>query len=159
MTIRLSATHKDEYANFDSNDMNGVGFQRYFNARNCLDASVSFRIGKALEVRLDASNLTKTRTFEYFKNFDPSTVALYGADQSRTENGFQAGRTLQLTLRGSFWQGLLERKTYKPTVRRGWMRWPCRSMRITSSRLTGVAFRTCSLKQPSSRHQPSAPSR
>ena len=37
-------------------------------------------------------NLTQTKTFEHFKNYDP-TKASYGDDASRIESGYAAGRT------------------------------------------------------------------
>jgi iron complex outermembrane recepter protein len=101
-STRVSFNHKDAFANTGSNDMNGVGFQRWFNARNYTDLTVGYKVLKNLEVRMDVINLTKTKTYEYFKNYDPAKQAIYGDDTSRIENGFQAGRTIQLTLRGSF---------------------------------------------------------
>ena len=100
-SARVSFTHKDAFANTGSNDMNGVGFQRWFNARDYVDFTIGYKVLKNIELRLDLINLTQTKTYEYFKNYDP-TKAKYGDDHSRIENGFAAGRTVQLTLRGSF---------------------------------------------------------
>ncbi len=101
-SVRGSYTKRAAYANDGSNDMNGAGFQRWFNERSYVDATIGYKVSKNFELRFDALNIMKTKTFEYFKNYDPSRAGLYGNDESRTENGFQAGRTLQLTLRGTF---------------------------------------------------------
>jgi iron complex outermembrane recepter protein len=101
-STRVSYTKRDAFANDGSNDSNGVGFQRWFNERAYTNFAIGYKIYKSYELRFDILNLTKTKSFEYFRNYDPSLAAQRGSDESRTENGFIAGRTYQLTLRGSF---------------------------------------------------------
>lgn len=100
-SARVSFTHKDAFANTGSNDMNAVGFQRWFNARDYVDFTIGYKVLKNIELRMDLINLTQTKTFEYFKSYG-AIAGKYGDDNSRVESAFAAGRTVQLTLRGSF---------------------------------------------------------
>jgi iron complex outermembrane recepter protein len=102
ISTRVSYTKRAAYANDGSNDMNGVGFQRWFNERAYTNLAFGYKPFKGYELRFDVLNLTKTKVYEYFKNYDPSLAGQRGSDESRTENGFIAGRTYQLTLRGTF---------------------------------------------------------
>jgi iron complex outermembrane recepter protein len=101
-SLRVAYTKRDAFANDGSNDSNGIGFQRWFNERAYTNLAAGYKINKMFELRFDVLNLTKTKTFEYFKNYDPNLAAQRGNDESRIENGWQSGRTYQLTLRGSF---------------------------------------------------------
>ncbi len=108
-SARLSYNHKDEFADTFTTDMNPVGFNKWNSERSYIDVTVGYKILKSLELRLDLINLTKTKTYTYFKRYvdvgqgsATGPTVNYGDDKSRVENGFQAGRTVQLTLRGSF---------------------------------------------------------
>ncbi len=96
--FRTSYNKKSEYANFTNTALNPLGYQRWFNARAFLDASVSYKFNKFVEVRLDATNLTNTRTFEVLRHFEGRN----GNEESRLEGANQAGRNYSLTLRGAF---------------------------------------------------------
>jgi iron complex outermembrane recepter protein len=114
-SARAAYSHTAAYANTGAltntvvNEMNPQGFQRWFNKRDYLDVSVGYQVLKNLQVRLDVINLTKTKTYEYFKRYTDvgqgsatGPKVTYNGDESRIEGGLQAGRTIQLTLRGSF---------------------------------------------------------
>ncbi|MBC7938579.1 MAG: TonB-dependent receptor, partial [Chitinophagaceae bacterium] len=108
-SARVSYTHKDDYADTFTTDMNAVGFNKWNSKRSYTDLTIGYKVLKNLELRLDVINLTKTKTYTYFKRFvdvgqgsATGPVVNYGDDTSRIENGYQAGRTIQLTLRGSF---------------------------------------------------------
>jgi len=98
LSLRTSYNHKSAFVNNIQTLANNVGYQRWFNARGFLDASVGYKINDMLEVRLDGANLTNTRTFDYLRQFDDK----YGDPQSRIDFGYQAGRTTTLSLRGKF---------------------------------------------------------
>jgi iron complex outermembrane recepter protein len=104
ISTRVSYTKRDAFANdtTSGNDSNGVGFQRFFNERSYVNLAFGYKFFKNYELRFDVLNLTKTKVFEYFKNYDPNLAAQRGSDESRTEAGFVAGRTYQLTVRGTF---------------------------------------------------------
>ena len=95
--LRVAYNHKSEWANPDTGP-NQYGFQRINNARGYLDASVGYKISKALEVRVDGINLTNQKTYEFFRNFEGK----FGDENSRIEGGSQAGRGIAISLRGSF---------------------------------------------------------
>jgi iron complex outermembrane receptor protein len=95
--VRAAFNHKSEWANTDS-QANLYGFQRFFNERGYMDASVGYKFSKALEVRFDASNITNAKTYEFFRNFEGK----YGDEKSRLDNAVQAGRGYSVSLRGSF---------------------------------------------------------
>ncbi len=101
-SLRVAYTKRDAYANDGSNDSNGIGFQRWFNERAYTNLAMGYKFSKMFELRFDVLNLTKTKTFEFFKNYDQNLAAQRGNDESRIDGGAQAGRTYQLTLRGSF---------------------------------------------------------
>lgn len=63
-----------------------------------LDASISYRFNTALEVRLDALNLTNENTYIYYEDPDGPS----GNGQSRRDNSFYNGRTFSLGVRGGF---------------------------------------------------------
>jgi hypothetical protein len=84
--LRISAT-----------PVNPLGHQAWFNARGYLDASMGYKINQYLELRLDAQNLTNTRTFNFFRNFEGK----YGDEKSRIEGASVGGRTVSLRTRWS----------------------------------------------------------
>lgn len=98
LAIRTSYNHKSEFANQGAPVLNQLGYNRWFNKRGYLDASVSYRFNDALELRLDGANLTNQRTYDFLRHFDGK----YGDEHSRLENANLAGKTFTLTLRGKF---------------------------------------------------------
>ncbi|MES3022477.1 MAG: TonB-dependent receptor [Pseudomonadota bacterium] len=98
LALRTSYNHKSQYANAGAPALNALGYNRWFNERGYLDASVSYKFSDALEVRLDAANLTNQRTYDFLNHFEGK----YGDPHSRIENANLAGRTMTLTLRGKF---------------------------------------------------------
>jgi iron complex outermembrane recepter protein len=95
--LRLAYNHKSEWANADTG-ANVYGFQRFNVARGYLDASVGYKFSKWLEVRLDGTNLTNQRTYEFFRHFEGK----FGDEKSRIDNATQVGRGYSISLRGSF---------------------------------------------------------
>jgi len=96
--LRGTYNWKSEYANADDNGTNAYGFQRWFNARGTLDASVGYKFSKALELRVDATNLTNTKTYDFFRNFE----GRFGDEESRVDNANILGRGFSINLRGTF---------------------------------------------------------
>ncbi len=94
--VRLSYNYKDKSILETAN--NGSDLQRWTNGRGILDASLSYKVNSAIELRLDALNLNNAVTYEYF--VDPS--GKYGDGTSRRDNAFYDGRTILLGLRGRF---------------------------------------------------------
>jgi len=95
---RVTYNHKSEVANIGQGSITDIGFQRVANARGYLDATISYRFRKWLEFRIDATNITNTQTFDFFRNVN----GLYGDEQSRVENAVQNGRVITFGIRGSF---------------------------------------------------------
>lgn len=98
LSLRTSYNHKSEYANFNNTSVNPLGYQRWFNARGYLDASIAYKFSDAFELRLDGSNLSNTRTYEVLRHFEGRN----GDEESRLEGANLAGRTLTLSVRGKF---------------------------------------------------------
>ena len=98
VSLRTTYNYRSNVATIGATNDNTLGFQRYQNARGFLDATVSYRFAKWLEVRIDGSNLTNTKTFEYFKDLQ----GLYGDEQSRLEGALQNGRAITVGIRGAF---------------------------------------------------------
>lgn len=98
LALRTSYNYKSAFANFNQTATVSQGFQRWFNARGYLDASVGYKVSKNLELRLDVANIGKTKTYEFFRQFEGQ----FGDENSRIEQGAQSGRTFTLGLRGSF---------------------------------------------------------
>ncbi|WP_165390721.1 TonB-dependent receptor [Pseudoduganella lutea] len=98
LALRTSYNHKTEFANQGAPALNPLGYNRWFNERGYLDASVSYKFSDALELRLDGSNLTNERTYDFLRHFE----GRYGDEHSRIENANLAGKTFTLTLRGKF---------------------------------------------------------
>jgi iron complex outermembrane receptor protein len=94
--LRLSYNYKDKNILETSN--NGSDFQRWVVGRGILDASVSYKVTKDIDVRLDALNLNNAIAYEYFK--DPS--GKYGDGKSRRDNALYDGRTILVGIRGRF---------------------------------------------------------
>jgi len=96
--LRLSYNHKSEWAGPTETGGNKYGFQRMNIERGYLDASVGYKVSKALEVRFDATNLTNQKAYEVFRSVD----GRFGDEHSRIEGGLQAGRGFSISLRGNF---------------------------------------------------------
>jgi TonB-dependent receptor len=70
----------------------------YFAATGYLDATVSYKLTKSLELRLDAQNLTEEYTYIFYEDPDGSS----GNGSSRRDNSVAYGRTISLGIRGNF---------------------------------------------------------
>ncbi|HEX8555584.1 MAG TPA: TonB-dependent receptor, partial [Sphingomonas sp.] len=95
---RVTYNRKSEVATINQGSLQDIGFQRVANARGYLDAVISYRFTKAFEVRIDATNITNTKTFDFFRNVN----GLYGDEQSRVTGANQNGRVITAGIRGSF---------------------------------------------------------
>ena len=96
--FRTSYNKKSEFANFSNTALNPLGYQRWNNKRAYLDASISYKFNKYLELRLDGTNLTDTRTYEFLRHFEGRN----GNEHSRLEGANNPGKNYSLTLRGAF---------------------------------------------------------
>jgi len=97
LSTRASYTYRSEQFTGNANN-NGLNFQQFANARSYLDASIGYKFFKWLEVRLDAQNLTNTKTYE----FSRSLTGQFGDENVRADQAFQSGRTFTFGIRGSF---------------------------------------------------------
>jgi iron complex outermembrane recepter protein len=97
VSARASYTYKGERFN-GTNQNNGIDIQNWESPRSYLDASVGYKFAKWLEVRIEGQNLTNTRTYVFGRQVD----GLYGDENSRVDNAYQAGRTFSFGIRGSF---------------------------------------------------------
>ncbi len=98
LALRTSYNHKSEFANQGAPALNPLGYNRWYNKRGYLDASVSYKFSDALELRLDGANLNSQRTYDFLRQFEGK----YGDENSRIESANVAGRTFTLTMRGKF---------------------------------------------------------
>jgi iron complex outermembrane recepter protein len=102
-SARTSYTWRDEQFEGGNNSFaltqnNGINGQIWSNARGYLDASIGYKLNRMFEVRLEAQNLTKTRTY----NFQRQRDGLYGDENSRVEGAFQNGTNISIGIKGSF---------------------------------------------------------
>ncbi len=97
-SIRLSWNHKSEVASVNDTNTQVIGLQRYANPRGYLDATASYKFAKWLELRVDVINITKTETFQFFRDVQ----GRFGDEQSRIEGATQNGRTITVGIRGAF---------------------------------------------------------
>jgi iron complex outermembrane recepter protein len=97
LSMRASYTYRSEQFTGSTNN-NGLDFQQFNNARSYVDASIGYKFFKWLEVRIDAQNLTNTKTFE----FSRSLTGQFGNENVRADQAFQSGRTFTFGIRGSF---------------------------------------------------------
>ena len=95
---RVTYNHKSEVANIGQSSITDIGFQRIANARGYVDATVSYKFRSWLEFRIDATNITNTQTYDFFRNVN----GVYGDEQSRVEGATQNGRVITFGIRGSF---------------------------------------------------------
>ncbi len=98
LAIRASYNFKSEVANVGQTSTNQIGLQRWNNERGYLDASISYQFSPLIELRLDATNLTNTETYDFFRSFE----GLYGDENSRLTGVAQNGSFYTISLRGSF---------------------------------------------------------
>jgi iron complex outermembrane recepter protein len=100
--VRATYTYRTEAgtsnANTGANINNGNDQIPYLSPLGYLDASVSYKLTDAIELRLDALNLTNENTYIYYK--DPEGPS--GNGESRRDNSFYNGRTLSFGVRGQF---------------------------------------------------------
>jgi len=97
LSVRGSYTYRSEQFTGNQNT-NGLDFQQFNNPRSYLDASISYKFFKWLEVRIDGQNLTNTKTFE----FSRSLTGQFGDETVRADQAFQNGRVFTFGIRGSF---------------------------------------------------------
>lgn len=98
VALRVTYNWKDEVATLNQGSLQDIGFQRVANARGYLDATIAYKFQPWLELRVDATNITNTKTFDFFRNVN----GLYGDEQSRVTGANQNGRIITVGIRGSF---------------------------------------------------------
>jgi iron complex outermembrane recepter protein len=98
ISLRTSFTHRTP--NFAGNifQNNGINTQIWNSARTYVDAAIGYRFRPWLEFRVDMQNLTNTRTFQFARQRD----GLFGDENSRVDNAYEAGRTISFGIRGNF---------------------------------------------------------
>lgn len=70
----------------------------YNAAQGFLDATVSYRLSEAIELRIDALNITNTNSYIYYEDPDQPS----GNGKTRRDNSFFNGRTISFGIRGRF---------------------------------------------------------
>jgi iron complex outermembrane receptor protein len=97
--FRTSYNYKGRSLHGDNPKNNGDDLIRWRAGRGYLDANVSYRINDALEVRLEALNLSNTLAYDYFED----ATGKYGlGDKTRMDYAKYDGRTFKIGLRGKF---------------------------------------------------------
>lgn len=96
LAVRTSYNYRGENAR--SNVNTGNDQIQYDSEQGFLDASISYRISDAIELRVDALNLGNENTFMY--SSDPDGPS--GNGYSRRDNSFFNGRTFSFGVRGGF---------------------------------------------------------
>lgn len=97
--FRTSYNYKGRSLHGDTPKNNGDDLIRWRAGRGYLDANVSYRISDALEIRLEALNLSNTLAYDYFED----ATGQYGrGDKTRMDYAKYDGRTFKIGLRGRF---------------------------------------------------------
>lgn len=103
LSLRASYTYRAEQ--FEGGNVtsfltqnNGIDTQIWSNGRGYLDASAGYKVTKNIEFRIDAQNLTNTRTFQFARQKDGK----YGDEKSRVDNAFKNGINLTFGVRANF---------------------------------------------------------
>jgi iron complex outermembrane receptor protein len=96
--VRTSYNYRGKSVPDGSQINNGNDQIPYNSELGFLDASISYRFNDALEVRVDALNLTNENTYLYYEDPDGPS----GNGSSRRDNSFFNGRTFSLGIRGGF---------------------------------------------------------
>ena len=97
--FRTSYNYKGRSLHGDNPKNNGDDLIRWRAGRGYLDANVSYKINDALEVRLEALNLSNTLAYDYFED----ATGKYGlGDRTRMDYAKYDGRTFKIGLRGKF---------------------------------------------------------
>lgn len=103
LSVRLSGTYRDENFSGGTNPTalqqnNGIDTQIWNAPRTYFDASIGYKLFKWLEFRIDAQNLTNTRSYQFARQLDGK----FGDEKVRVDNAFEPGRTISFGIRGSF---------------------------------------------------------
>jgi len=94
----LRASYNYRAKNAVTNVNNGNDQIPYFAALGFLDGTISYRFSDALELRIDALNLTNEDTYTYYEDPDQRS----GNGRGRRDNSFFNGRTFSFGIRGGF---------------------------------------------------------
>jgi iron complex outermembrane receptor protein len=99
LAFRTSYNYKGRWLHKDTLSNLGDDMLRWQAGRGYLDANVSYKISDALEVRLEALNLSNTLAYDYFED----ATGQYGrGDKTRMDYAKYDGRTFKIGLRGKF---------------------------------------------------------
>ena len=94
----LRASYNYRAKSGSTNTNNGNDQIPYNSALGFLDATVSYKVTEAIELRIDGLNLSNVNTYVYYEDPDQGS----GNGKSRRDNSFFNGRTLSLGIRGRF---------------------------------------------------------
>ncbi len=99
LAMRASYNYKGRSLHGDNPRNNGDDLIRWRAGRGYLDANISYKISDALEIRLDALNLSNTLAYDYFED----ATGQYGrGNKTRMDYAKYDGRTFKIGLRGKF---------------------------------------------------------
>jgi TonB-dependent receptor len=99
LAFRTSYNYKGRWLHKDTLSNLGDDMLRWQAGRGYLDANVSYKINDALEVRLEALNLSNTLAYDYFED----ATGQYGlGNKTRMDYAKYDGRTFKIGLRGRF---------------------------------------------------------
>jgi TonB-dependent receptor len=97
-SIRGSYNWRDESANVPQITTQVIGLQRYNAPRGYLDANIAYKFAPWMELRIDAVNITQTRSYEFYRDVQ----GRFGDERSRVDSGVQNGRLITVGIRGQF---------------------------------------------------------
>lgn len=92
--LRASWNYRGKTTGTVNND--GTNLIQWSAPRGYLDATTSYKINDAIELRFDVLNITNTRSYSYYD--DPTGV--FGDGQSRPTDPLNSGRTFSFGIRG-----------------------------------------------------------
>jgi iron complex outermembrane recepter protein len=96
--VRASYNYRGESGIFNNTTNTGNDQLPQQSELGYLDASISYRFSDALELRLDALNITNENTYLFYEDPDGPS----GNGQSRRDNSYFNGRTFSVGIRGGF---------------------------------------------------------
>ena len=97
LALRLSWNYKGKSLHGDNPRNLGDDLIRWRAARGYLDGNISYRINDAIELRIDALNLSNTLSYDYFED----ASGRYGSGKkSRMDYAKYDGRTIKIGIRG-----------------------------------------------------------
>jgi iron complex outermembrane recepter protein len=103
LSVRASGTYRGENFSGGTNPSalqqnNGIDTQIWNAPRTYFDASIGYKLYQWLEFRVDAQNITNTRSYQFARQLDGK----FGDEKVRVDNAFEPGRTISFGIRGTF---------------------------------------------------------